>query len=187
MQQEWIPRYQCCLATYQQPDPHSAHILALAPVALPAPYTERYSNTLRLYYTNSVPTETGLTAFTGAILLGNQGANLALKTSLACSSGSSGQIGRIPTPTESVHRLRKSDAIAAGSMRDRRDRHTAGLSNIRGRGHAYGSAVAVYDTAPGGADDARSFYLEDSEGRRAGWIALAVAAILLIVLLIASN
>jgi hypothetical protein len=35
----------------------------------------------------------------------------------------------------------------------------------------YGSAVAVYDTVPDGADLATSFYLENSTGQRAGWVA----------------
>ena len=39
-------------------------LLALAPVPLPPTYTQRYSDTLHLYYTNGAPTETGLDAFT---------------------------------------------------------------------------------------------------------------------------
>jgi hypothetical protein len=39
-------------------------LLALAPVPLPPLYTERYSDTLRLYTTNATPTETGLDTYT---------------------------------------------------------------------------------------------------------------------------
>jgi hypothetical protein len=34
----------------------------------------------------------------------------------------------------------------------------------------YGAAVAVYDLHPGAADAPRSFWLQDTSGRRAGWI-----------------
>ncbi|MCP4685771.1 MAG: hypothetical protein GY867_10055, partial [bacterium] len=39
-------------------------LLALAPVGLSSPYTERYSDTMRLYYTNGLPTVVGLDVFT---------------------------------------------------------------------------------------------------------------------------
>ncbi len=38
--------------------------MALAPAALPPIYTDRFSDSLHLYYTNGAPTETGLDAFT---------------------------------------------------------------------------------------------------------------------------
>jgi hypothetical protein len=39
-------------------------LLALVPVPLPPPYTERYSDSLHLYYTNGTPTSVGLDAYT---------------------------------------------------------------------------------------------------------------------------